>query len=436
MLDARTNAGRVHGPNVLNVVPINKLDFSLPGACMLGKEFNARKHAEFFDLDSEESCIPTTISISNELDSTDAGNCETYNSCPMVRRFFGHTTHKKVSAHSHMFVFYNIFTMYESQKAEVVGITTGRRATPDEYFHQLGATVVGVAESRTRAKRCETDIFLIVSSGSQRNSLGCEVWIAKLYPFIDINGKLSSIIINHSNIVLIFASPRILLTSCTINNVCTYYLVFHAPHEQWDTTVRAAFFKELQCVAEMGKNAHLVTLGDVNGRVGSVTSGSIGNWAPEPQSSNGEMYHRFVKNINAFVPSTFSDFANGTSYSFKNCKRIDYISVPMKWKAKGGSAGSCPLIDDMAMEEDHIPVYTKHDLYHANNMQAWIRRRMVLFTIPNQIDSETSVGFRELAMQSSMHDAMEPNEAIDEFHDHMKLCCSKYSPKCPNIYKK
>lgn len=141
-------------------------------------------------------------------------------------------------------------------------------------------------------------------------------------------------------------------------------LIFHAPHEQWGVEVREKFFKQLAEVAALGKNAKLITLGDVNGQIGSIRSQHIGTYAPHTQSSNGTLYHNFLKAIQAFVPSTFAECAEGNQvFTYKNQRRIDFASAPLGWKPSRCSAGACPIVDTMALEEDHVPVFFNMTYY-------------------------------------------------------------------------
>jgi len=335
-----------------------------------------------------------------------------------------------------MFVFYNIFTMYESHDDAKAGITTGRRIGLDEYFMQAGATIVGIAEARSRARRCMTDNYLILAGGSMKQQFGCEVWIAKCYPIQGDDGKSKSVNITHKNIVLLHASPRILLVECTVNDERIFVFTFHAPHEQWGLEVREKFFKQLTEVAKLATNARLVTLGDVNGQIGSSNSVHIGSFAPHNQSSNGTLYHNFLKNIQAFVPSTFDECAEGNQvFTYKNLMRIDFVSVPIEWKAKRCSAGACPIADTMALEEDHIPVYAKCDMLYNVCTTKWTKRKVTLYTLPEEIPRDVAKGFMA-EVGSSWWKNSEVNEELNMYHAHIHKCCSLFFPKVKNTFKK
>lgn len=159
----------------------------VPGKCMLGKEFEAAP-TSFFSLCDDQD-LPCTISIAEALE----GEIDANHNNQTIRRFNGHNIHKKIKVYSHMFVFYNVFTMYESHDDAKAGITTGRRMGLDEYFSQIGATIVGVAEARTCARRCSTENYLILAGGSEKQQFGCEVWVSKLYPIQGKDGKKSTI---------------------------------------------------------------------------------------------------------------------------------------------------------------------------------------------------------------------------------------------------
>lgn len=132
--------------------------------------------------------------------------------------------------------------MYESTKSDPVGMVTGRRAILDEYFHQFGDTAIGLAETRTKSRKLCPSNYVVVSSGPQKNSLGCEIWLAKSFPVRIGTGEVKMAKVSPKLVSKVFASPRILLVSVLINSHVCNFLAYHAPHEQWSIDVRKVFF--------------------------------------------------------------------------------------------------------------------------------------------------------------------------------------------------
>lgn len=96
----------------------------------------------------------------------------------MVCRFQGHVKQKRVHTYSHNFLFFNVCTMFETVKGVHV---TSRRELLGAFFTYSKTIVAGLAETRTKAKRLQTKNYEVVSGGSQRQNLGCELWVAAKY---------------------------------------------------------------------------------------------------------------------------------------------------------------------------------------------------------------------------------------------------------------
>jgi len=412
------------------------------GVCKLGNEFTAEPSRVFCprSLAANSAEPPAVVSLASALDVdvpvliNESGVGQSDNNLTL-QRFHGHVRNKRVFNYSHLFIFYNICTMYESAKSDMAGMVTGRRLQLDDLFTHLSATVIGLAETRTRAARCRTNNYLCVSGGAEKQNLGCELWIASKYPVQLHNGSIGHVNISQKNIVTVHAEPRILLVCVSVNNQNTFFLVYHAPHEQWGLEVRQKFFLKLAQVASLADLGSLVTLGDANGQVGSSCDSAVGCAGREMESSNGELFRGFLNSIKSFLPCTFNKFVTGNCHTtFQNLKRIDYCSIPIAWKASSPSAGVCPISDTMALEEDHTPVFVKVSLLHSNNCVPWVSRKKSSLAIPDQVSPEDSQSFRRSMLERPHCYAACPNDALNTFQNHFLNIATSLFPKKHNKF--
>jgi len=218
-----------------NNVQSDKVNFHWPSSAVVCDNHNAKLCARSIVEDHDHSSVWNTLQ----------------------QRFAAYPHTKHVYAYSHSLMFYNVCTIYESTKDKSVGIVLGRRALLDEFLHQFGANIVGMAETRSRARRMNTQNYIVIAGGLDKNSLGMEVWISKRFPVQDSEGGSKFVRIMHNHVCKVFASPRILLVSVLVNNQNVFILTFHAPHEQWELHVRKEFFLQLGRVADLARGGIL-----------------------------------------------------------------------------------------------------------------------------------------------------------------------------------
>lgn len=353
-------------------------------------------------------------------------------------RFKANVTTKSIRNYFHTLLFYNVLTLYESKKAgnDGVGLVLGRRALLDEQFVQFGASIIGLAETRTRSRKFCTDSFIVVSSGLQKNSLGMEIWLARKFLIRAINKSIKSVSLSARQVSVTYASPRILLVAAVCNDSIINVLAYHAPHEQWEYEVRKEFFEELKRVSSLPTKGCLYTLGDANGTVGECPPKHIGQHEAETQSSNGNFLHDFLKLTNTFIPNTFYVSSNGNPVkTFKGIKRIDYISIPLSIPYEACSAGSCTALSALAPEDDHAPTFVKLEVGSSDSV-VWTQRKKQRYDTSVALDSGSFAFLkRDLAQPYLDSVPSSSNHAICSFSNHIHNVLPSFYPKPTNKFK-
>jgi len=245
--------------------------------------------------------------------------------------------------------------MYESTDKKPVGLEIfGRRALLAERLCELGITVAGFAEARTREKTIASKEFLMYSSGAARGQLGCEVWIARRYPLVMQDGSVKYHSIGPSQVTSFYSNPRILAITIHLNSTNFHIIAFHAPHAGTGS-LRDVFWDELHSTLSKCEVGKVCLLGDANALLGSVVSASVGDYAAQQQNHNGAQFHKILRQYNLYVPSTFAKFTLNASVCTHRNNRIDYIALPCAWKAFQQTAKTCELPGTLAAEHDHFP---------------------------------------------------------------------------------
>lgn len=188
-------------------------------------------------------------------------------------------------------------------------------------------------------------------------------------------------------------------------------------------------------MASLPKVGPLYTLGDANAQLGSIASKHVGTYCPEVQSSNGYLFHTFLKSISSFVPNTFAQCCNGNSVlTLQNKKRVDYVSVPVSTRVELCSAGTCPVLDGMAPEADHMPTYVKLEVASDQKVQ-WVRRKVQMYDLSQTLSPPAAKQFScDLAEQVFESVPAGSNEAVCTFTNHVHNCLSNYFPKVSPKY--
>lgn len=356
------------------LIPYSNLVACLDRFCMLGNEFSA-KHMQPVGHFAENVQV-----TSSNVVGLSKNNCS-FEVAPKFRRFLGNSTSKCAATFSHLFMFHNVLSMYESEKEQCVGFEAlGRRAMLDSELHSQRVSLAGFCEARTKESAKCTEHFHMLSSGCIRGQLGCELWIAKKYPTVDSNNKLTFVTVQSGCINSFYNTPRILAVSFIAGDRLMVAVVFHAPHHHWPKKVRDMFWDELAKVLSDIGTEDVVLLGDANGLVGSARSSAVGNFGAEIENENGLALHKLCLDFKFCIPATFEDVVSCNSmHTFKN-HRIDYICVPQKWPKQKLEAYVTGQLEDMAPLDDHCPTFVKvHSRGHKT--LAWTCRKSKPFDV-------------------------------------------------------
>ena len=151
------------------------------------------------------------------------------------------------------------------------------------------------------------------------------------------------------------SNPRMLAVSCNFGGLHLEILVGYAPQAGRPAEEILAWWKDVADVfGKIPREGHVLFMGDFNCKIGSVPSNGIGEHAADFEDLGGESFRLLCEQWNLIVPSTWSEFHQGTTCTYQGPKgaksRIDYIAVDQR--CREGIAKSYVDIDIDLLNED------------------------------------------------------------------------------------
>ena len=215
----------------------------------------------------------------------------------------------------------------------------GRIATLQAQFSKAAHHVVGVQECRTQGQYTRHSVSHLVyqSGASEDGARGCELWLNKSQPYAASRSQQFCFADNHVHIASY--DDRHLMAIIQAPHLSLRVLVVHAPHQGICEEQRNAWWKNMTTlITKVANHLPLVILGDMNARLGTVTSDCIGEHGAEEENSNGHYLHMMMLERDLWAPSTFMTTHSGQHVTWTSSKgtehRLDYILLPQMHTAR------------------------------------------------------------------------------------------------------
>ena len=261
----------------------------------------------------------------------------------------------------------------------------GRRAVLQRSLAELTPLFVGLQETRLQetATLPDSKYFIFQSGATAAGVGGCALWVSKEHPYAERQSvkyyfrqeHATATGFSHRHINVTFVAPFLRL----------FVMVAHGPSPANHTIEEvAAFWKaRAQDLATRPQGMEYLILTDANSKVGSVQSSVVGPCNAEPESDAGTIFHTFLAEAGAFLPSTYPSLHEGpgeTWFSSVNnaAHRLDYIGIPESWQHFALTSKVLTGFESLQLREDHRPVYLRatfsrilrQHAYHVRTRQA------------------------------------------------------------------
>ena len=222
-------------------------------------------------------------------------------------------------------VTYNAQSIREDKKNQKLcrreAVVTSRL---DSQWHNDGAAIVGIQETRTPEGTFRSKHYEIFSSGADESHdcplFGCEVWLHSKCPIIQFQGR--SLFSSDFKKTVIHKDPRRLIVKCKAEPLTLVVASLHAPCLSQKTDVdRIKQWWNDTCLIFEGVKAHAhIVCVDANAPLGSEVTNNIGSVGEEPSNQQGDIVQEAVERMEWCVPSTFEGCHHGSSATWRHLK--------------------------------------------------------------------------------------------------------------------
>eukprot|EP00438_Fugacium_kawagutii_P017716 Skav233537 [mRNA] locus=scaffold5919:72146:77359:- [translate_table: standard] len=235
----------------------------------------------------------------------------------------------------------------------------GRIATLQAQLAEKKFGVIGLQECRTQGQivRHSSSHLVYQSGATNMGTYGCELWLNRHEPYATLAQESWYFKPNHIHIA--HFGPRHLLAVLKAPHLHLRLLVIHAPHESAVNPDPTSWWQFIQdMIQRVASSLPLVVLGDMNAKLGSITSDHVSFLGAEEESSTGHHLHSFLMEHQLWAPATFQAHHDGPSYTWVSHdghrSRLDYILLPSSWRGFDICSQNDYDVDLATAREDHF----------------------------------------------------------------------------------
>ena len=254
----------------------------------------------------------------------------------------------------------NVLTLESGSKTNQNAglLQTGRIATLQVQFAHAGHHVIGLQECRTQSQvtRHSASHLVYQSGASSNGQHGCELWLDRVQPYAWDARQQFCFQPDHVHIASF--DDRHLFAIIRAPHMHIRILVLHAPHQNaHDHEFHSWWDRIHELVIRTSSSLPLIVLGDMNAKLGSSVSDSVGPFHAELENQTGHCLHAFMMEHDLFAPSTFAEFHEGPSHTWTapegSKHRLDFVLLPNKWKSHQIRSFVQYEVDLCTVRDDH-----------------------------------------------------------------------------------
>lgn len=180
---------------------------------------------------------------------------------------------------------------------------------------------------------------------------------------------------------MLHADSRNLIAKLHAPYIRLIVIVSHAPHTQaTEQELRDHWNAVHTRIRPRYQHWNWVLLTDANAALGSTPTQAVGQYAAEEETVAGEVFHTFLLEQSLFAPSTFSDYTQGPSGTWRHPRsgewqRKDYVCIPQGWQSYLQGAEVDAHLDVSTVKDDHRPVWVQVKLPGESQSPSAIHRK-------------------------------------------------------------
>ena len=258
----------------------------------------------------------------------------------------------------------------------------GRIATLQAQFDLTSHNLMGIQEARTQGQHARhSQTHLVFQSGAtDSGARGCELWVSRTKPYATSQNNEFRFQAQYFHIASY--SDRHIFAVIRAPRLDLRVLVVHAPDQQAQDIDYEEWWTQMQRLVSSACTQYpIVILGDMNARLGSVTSQAVENYSAEPESKTGHMMHSFLLETNLWAPATFPECHSGPSATWTSHEgqhhRLDYVCIPFQWRAFDVSSYVQQEVDLCTVKDDHQVVALDIRMYRPKSTHQRVKHTRI-----------------------------------------------------------
>ena len=268
----------------------------------------------------------------------------------------------------------NVGTMlYDSERSPGV---SSKAMELLRQFEENEVHIIGVQESRANKTQCiESGPYTRMIVAGEKGNAGVELWV---------NGKAIATTFQadfnpRQDLCVWYHNKRIIAARCNFGQVVFDIMVLYAPQKGRPQQEILDWWDELEdVVAKRDRNVNLICLGDLNCKVGSISTCGIGEHAGDLEDEGGERFRAFCDGQNLIVPSTFAHWHHGVTNTFVSAhntqSRLDYIAISAACQTGVVESYVDVDMDMMNGDRDHRPLVMMLAIQCCQKQAGWMKK--------------------------------------------------------------
>ena len=249
----------------------------------------------------------------------------------------------------------NVCTLCPAETKRAIGgpghVDAARILTIERSFDKAGYDIVGILESRLQGDvSADGEVYDMYSAGADAHGCcGSQLWVRR-----SLRARVTAVTPH---------SPRLLTGVISVGTAVLGTIVAHSPHEFAPEASKNEFYKDLEIASRrlLHDKRHdcCILLADMNAKLGSITSQSVGACGSEEENDNGSRTRLFLQCQGLCAVNTMCVSGCGPTWtgSRGHKARLDYIGLSMSMLPNVRACYVDKSIDlATAMREDHSAV--------------------------------------------------------------------------------
>ena len=242
----------------------------------------------------------------------------------------------------------------------------GKREVYGAQLESFGISVAAFLETRAK-KDLQTPCgsFFRFESAAAQGEGGCALYFRTA-------STSKALGFSPKTLTCVYASSQILAVSAPVAGTPHLFLCAHAPHSGKSKAIIQQWWEDLASLPFLPSfQGRLIFMIDANAQLGSIVSEAVGPHACSQECFAGRFLRELCEAREVMLPATHHNAAGQchpiaqepTWYSRAgHSSRIDYIGVPLSWRAGVLQPSVCTAFDTLCPNKDHIAVEVRAHL--------------------------------------------------------------------------